>query len=167
MITYRPAVEFKQGTIRDLLVQSYADLIKQDPEHWEKEKKKWLEFDNEIFTNPETVGRCVIVSSRDGRAAGFVSYDPRQKPLGLIGHNCVIPEFRGHGLGRMQINEVLETLKKQGFSRVEATTSEHPFFKPARKMYLRCGFAEKEVKPGGPDPAYGLMIFEKDLVIMD
>ena len=39
-----------------------------------------------------------------GRIAGFGSWDPRQAPdYGIIGHNCVLPEFRGEGLGKQQI----------------------------------------------------------------
>jgi GNAT superfamily N-acetyltransferase len=164
MITYGPVFDFKQGTLKDLLIRSYSDLLKSDPEHWEKEKIKWLKFDAEVYANFETIARCVTITSSDGKAAGFFSYDPRQKPLALIGHNCVVPEFRGKGIGKMQINQLLEILKQQGFSRVEAVTGEHPFFAPARKMYFKCGFSEKEITPGGPNPEYGLIRFEKTLI---
>jgi hypothetical protein len=48
-------------------------------------------------------------------------------------------------------------LRRLPVKRVIVATNEHPFFMPAQKMYLACGFAENRRYPGGPDPAYRMI----------
>ncbi|MFH1368064.1 MAG: GNAT family N-acetyltransferase [Elusimicrobiota bacterium] len=163
MINYELAEEYKEGTIKDLLVRSYAELLEFDPEHWEPEKKKWVAFDAAIYANPDTVGQCVFVMLNDWKIIGFASYDPRQKPVAIIGHNCILPEFRGKGFGAMQMNELLEKVKKLGFKKAEVTTNENPFFEPAKKMYLKCGFFLSDMIIGGPEGKYKMIKLVKDL----
>jgi GNAT superfamily N-acetyltransferase len=126
-----------------------------------EEQNKWLDYDREVFENPDTVGASLFVTTVGTEAIGFASWDPRQGPeLAVIGHNCVLPEHQGRGRGKAQIREVLRRLTAAGFRRALATTSEDPFFEPARRMYLACGFREARGRSGGPDPRYQVVDYE-------
>lgn len=155
LLTFRPVTQYKAGIIASLLHQCYAKILLAEPLYWQTEEANWLLFDQEVFENPETVGQCVFINCLGEEEIGFGSFDPRQRPnLGIIGHNCVLPHFQGKGYGKRQILEILERFKQMGIKRAKATTSEHPFFLPAQKMYLMCGFQEKRRLIGGPDPRY-------------
>lgn len=77
--------------------------------------------------------------------------------------NCIVSEFRGRGYGTQQILETLNRLRGLEIKRTIVSTSEHPFFLPARKMYLSCGFEESKRYMGGPDPRYRLIEYSKNL----
>jgi len=125
------------------LCQSYADLIKSDPIHWKHEENNWNEFDRDAFSNPETVGACVFLSWNGRELVGFASFDPRQRPLcGIIGHNCILPEFRGKGFGKQQVDEILDRFMILKIQTCKVTTNDNPFFVPAQRMYKSCGFQE-------------------------
>lgn len=151
------------GVIADLLGRSYAQMLAEDPEHWGPERANWAEFDRQVFENPDTIGRCVFVTCVDGEPVGLASFDPRQKPVGIVGHNCIVPEFRGRGLGRAQIQEVLRQLRERGFARAVVSTGQQEFFAPARRMYESCGFRETGRPAGGPNPAYELVEYELEM----
>ncbi len=94
------------------------------------------------------------------RAIGLGTWDPRQGPaVGIVGHNCVIPDYQGQGIGRRQVQEILRRFRQRGFARAAVTTSEHPFFVPAQRMYAACGFTLVGRRSGGPDPRYGVLDF--------
>jgi len=94
------------GVIASVLKRSYAGLLESDPAHWQPEVPKWEEFDRDVFAHPETVGSCVFLSWSAGQLVGFGSFDPRPKPeFGIVGHNCILPDFRGRGYGKEQIRE--------------------------------------------------------------
>lgn len=133
------------GLIASLLKQSYAVLLESEPEVWGPEGLKWERFDADVFCHPDTIGATVFLSRVGDTTVGFASYDPREKPeIGVIGHNCVLPEFRNKGLGRQQIQEVLRRFRSMGIRQARVSTLDHSFFIPARHMYLACGFREAE-----------------------
>jgi len=162
MLTFKPIIQYQVGTVAFLLLQSYADLLLNPL--WEGEKERFIQADREVFANPDTVGKCTFATCLRGALIGFASFDPRQKPeLGIIGHNCILPEFRGNGYGKQQILEVLSRFKSREIGKAVVSTSEHPFFLPAQRMYLSCGFQEKRRYTGGPDSRYRLIEYERDL----
>ena len=164
MLAFKPVTHYKKGLIASFLHQCYARLLLDEPFCWQQEVEKWLQFDNDVFNNPETIGRCVFITCFNEIEIGFVSFDPRQRPeLGIIGHNCVLPYFQDKGFGRGQILEILERFRQKGIRWARVVTSCHPFFAPARKMYLRCGFCENRWLIGGPDPRYELVDSEISL----
>jgi len=141
-ITFTSIAGEKEGTIARLLQKSYAALLATDP-IWQSECANWEQYDKEVFDNPETVGSCIFLTRLDGDIVGFASWDPRQCPeYGIIGHNCVLPEFRGRGFGKYQIDEVLRRLRALGTRKANVSTNDHPFFLPAQRMYMACGFRE-------------------------
>jgi GNAT superfamily N-acetyltransferase len=165
MLTFTPISLYHPGALADLIKESYAVLVKDSPEYWEAEKENWEDFDRQAFAHPDSVGKCVFVSVLDDRPVGLASYDPRQEPrYGIVGQNCILPEFRGRGFGKLQILEVLRRLKDRGIATAQVTTSEHPFFAPARKMYESLGFQEVRRFPGGPDPGYSVIELEMPLI---
>jgi GNAT superfamily N-acetyltransferase len=71
-----------------------------------------------------------------------------------------LPEFRAKGFGTLQIKEILRRFKDAGYERAFVRTGEHPFFIPAQKMYLACGFKECERHPTGDQPNFGTIDYE-------
>jgi len=152
------------GLIASLLKQSYAELLESDPEQWRSEVPKWEQFDREVFEYPETVGLCVFLSWFDDQLVGFGSYDPQQKPeSGIVGHNCVLPESRGRGFGKQQIQEIIRRFRAMGIRLARVSTGEHPFFIPAQRMYTACGFQETGRRPWDGDPSQNLIEYEMRL----
>ena len=144
-LVFTSIAKHKPGAIFSLLRESYA-LIWND-----KLEETMRKFDCEVFENPRTVGACTFITCLDGQPIGLASYDPRLGPeSAIIGHNCILPDYQGRGFGRQQIAEILLRLRAQGFAKVTVTTSDHPFFIPAQKMYQACGF--REVRRLGQHP---------------
>lgn len=160
-LTFTPTQSTQPGTITSILVECYAELLSIEPAIWQNEKQAWQAFDMEVYSHLDTIGRCVFFTCLDGELIGFSSYDPRPCPAwGVIGHNAVRPRFRGRGAGRLQILETLERLQRMGAAKARVTTSAHPFFVPAQRMYLSCGFIETGRAAGGPDPRYPIIEYE-------
>lgn len=159
MLKFKQITEYEPGIVFSLLSQSFAEL-------WNDElEEKMKQFDKEVFENPDTVGACAFISTLNGKPVGMASWDPRQGPeLGIIGYNCILPEYHGKGFGKAQIEEVLKRWKKQGFKKASVTTGQHPFFEPADKMYLACGFKETRRYNEGRDSRYGSIDYELELV---
>lgn len=157
-LTFNEIAKYEPGIIRDLLFASYAEILDQDLQ------EQFRQFDREVFENPDTVGACTFITTIDSDIIGMASYDPRQAPkMGIIGHNCILPEHQEKGYGRQQILEIIRRLKARHIRRAAVTTSKHPFFGPACRMYLSCGFSELENKRKNPKDRYKTVYFEMDL----
>nr|AQS28971.1 hypothetical protein [uncultured archaeon] len=92
------------------------------------------------------------------------SYDPRQGPeFGIIGDNCILPKFRGNGYGKKQIEEILKRFRERKFRNARVSTSEHPFFISAQKMYPSIGFNETRRFKKKPDSKYRDIEYEMKL----
>jgi GNAT superfamily N-acetyltransferase len=151
MIEFTSFQQHKSGLVVSLLSQSYAEYFQYEPGYERAWLRSWEEYDRQVFQNPDEIGSCGFVTWVDGRIVGFASWDPRRFPeAGIIGHNCVLPAFRGNSHGKRQIVEILRILKESGFKKAFVTTGEHRFFTPAQRMYRSCGF--QEVKRGFSDP---------------
>jgi GNAT superfamily N-acetyltransferase len=160
-LTYTSPFERGRGVIAGLLKRSYAGLIASDPEHWKSEEDNWEQADRSVFDNPDTVGVCTFLSWVDTDVVGFFSFDPRPRPLyALIGHNCILPEFRGRGFGKQQILEILRRFRETGIRLAKVSTNDHPFFVPAQRMYISCGFQEVMRVPWDRDPKHNLIHYE-------
>ena len=150
-----------RGLIASMLKRSYAALLAADASNWLPEVYRWEEFDREVFDNPNEVGACVFLSWSGDQLVGFASYDPRQRPdVGIVGHNCILPEFRGNGFGKEQIKEVLRRFRTMGISLARVSTLDTPFFTPARRIYAACGFRETARHPWDVDPLHDVIEYE-------
>lgn len=164
------------GTIADLLIRSYAELLRttrsaprpaacdaagQASDLWHGLAESLRAYDAAAYANPGTVGRALFVTTLDGKPVGMASWDPRGLPaLVELGHNCVLPDYQGRGIGHAQIREALRRIAQlPGGSgcAVEVTTDDHPFFLPALHQYLACGFVELRRWPDEHDPRHRLI----------
>jgi len=163
-ITYTSPLHEKPGLITEIIERSYKRLAILDTFVWSGENAKWWNFEKEIFRYPHAVGACVFLTWYDGRLAGFGSYNPRLGlELGMVGHNCILPEFQGRGLGKKQIGEILQRLRSMAIKTASVSTSSHPFFIPAQRMYVSCGFTEIGRRPWNSDPPLDIIDYEKNL----
>jgi hypothetical protein len=140
---------FEKGVVFDLLYRAFGQLMNQEME------AKLRRFDQEVFENPETVGKCVFLTQLDNDIIGMASWDPRQFPKAVIGYNCIVPGFQGIGFGKLQLCEVLNRLALGGFTEISATTGDHPFYEPSQNMFKSCGFDEINRNETSSDPRYG------------
>jgi GNAT superfamily N-acetyltransferase len=158
--SFCPVSAGHEGLLAEMLMDSYRPLFEENP-GWEHLPGSFRQFDTEVFRNLETLGRCVFLTCIDGQFAGFSSFDPRQVPSGaIIGHNCVVPRFQSRGLGAAQVLETLRRMKVLGCRRATVTTSTHPFFLPARRMYKSGGFSEADGRAAAPGSGIS---FEREL----
>ncbi|MFC1763990.1 GNAT family N-acetyltransferase [Planctomycetota bacterium] len=163
-IEFKSPLTFERGFLYGLLEQGYADLLESDLVCAEELKAQWRQFDHDTFAYPETIGACVLVSLLDQQAIGLVSWNPRGLPAqGLIGQNCILPPYRQRSFGRQQIHKAIEILTYRQAQRIIVSTSSHPFFVAAHRMYEACGFrktgrSQKENLPGIEVIEYALTI---------
>lgn len=157
-LAFRSAVQYEPGIVYSILASCYGDILDAAFE------ERLREFDRAVFANPHTVGACALVTSVDNDPVGLVSYDPRQGPrFGLIGHNGILPPYRQRGYGTQQIEEVLRIFRTREYERACVSTSEHPFYQAARRMYEACGFrACRRTEPSEPGP-YRVIHYEMPL----
>ena len=141
-LRFEPIADHPPGILFDLLCRAYTACAEAEPELVRPWQDDWRAFDAYVFENPDTAGRCGFVSTVEGTAVGFATWDPRTRPVVRIGHHCIAPEACGHGYGKAQLFEMLRRLREDGFERAEATTGAHAFFSPAVHTYLACGFHE-------------------------
>ena len=149
-LEFRAVREFKKGLIYSLINDSYQGLLEIFPLHKEKLQHQWQTTDDFAFENKDTpVADCFFITCLKNIPIGMGSFDPRNSPESIeIGQNCILPEYRGNGFGKMQLLHILQLVKQQQPSRVQAVTNSHAFFLPAQRMYLSCGFQEKARFPG-------------------
>jgi ribosomal protein S18 acetylase RimI-like enzyme len=69
----------------------------------------------------------------------------------------VVPERRGHGLGRALLEAAMEHAKERGAAHIDLGTSEDDV--AARALYESAGFTNREGAPDGPRMLY----YERDL----
>jgi GNAT superfamily N-acetyltransferase len=157
-LTFNESMDFEPGIIFRLLSECYTEILDQQLQ------VQLQKFDQAVFSNPETVGACTFITTLDSEVIGMASYDPRQAPeLGIIGHNCILPEHQRKGYGKQQIQEAISRLKMIRVRRISVSTSEHPFFEPARRMYLSCGFFELAKQRKNPQELYKTVYYEMEL----
>ncbi len=144
MIGFTPFAYYEPGLIWRILAVSYASLLQELPKDRVTELlADWQGYDTAVFEEPDTIGGSGFVTSLKGHVIGFASWNPTRWPsLGILGHNCVLPEYRRKGYGQLQIGEILRRFTRAGYARARVQTDEHPFFAAARTMYESCGFAE-------------------------
>ena len=143
MITYKEIDFFKQGIIENLLKNSYKDLFRYFPNEKRRLYDQWEREDKDSFNNLDTIGRHVLFTCINDNPIGYFSWDDRQYPLGIVGQNCILPDYQGQGYGKKQIEYIIELFQCDKFNEVKAITGDHEYFITAQKMYLSCGFQQK------------------------
>ena len=69
----------------------------------------------------------------------------------------VVPDRRGHGLGRALMDAVIAVAREKGAGHIELNTSDDDV--AARALYEKLGFTNREGKPDGPVMYY----YERDV----
>jgi len=79
-----------------------------------------------------------LVAEDRGRVVGYVSAVIRRDGTGHVVSICVDPDYRGRGIGKALMNEILKKLRESGVCRVrlEVRVSNEV----ARRLYERLGF---------------------------
>lgn len=140
-VEFIPLPSLERGGIMAMLESAYGNPGQIPPEAVVFWRHGWQAYDDLVFNDPHGAGAAGFVARVAGIPVGFVSWDPREYPeLAVLGHNCVLPEYRGRGIGTTQVREAVRRLKGAGFRRAATTTGAGPFFAPARRMYEKCGF---------------------------
>lgn len=119
-------------TFRELLHRKYGW---QEPDYWRQAKA------DEVAAQCRNAPDLVLVAELDGRVVGYATYHYRSdERWGVVGNNCVDPDYRGRGIGTALIAAVIERLKALGSTIITVTTLEHDL--PARRVYEKNGFEE-------------------------
>ncbi|MDF1539138.1 MAG: GNAT family N-acetyltransferase, partial [Candidatus Thorarchaeota archaeon] len=106
-----------------------------DPkEDWEAKKTKQ---NHDLFAkHPE----WVWVLEKDAVIIGFVTFLlKRDKSIGIIENNVVLPEFAGKGLGKFMYRSVLQYFREQNIKYAHVETGLDSPHGPARKAYEGVG----------------------------
>ena len=148
MITHKPIYFFDPGIIQRLLKITYNDLFQYFPNEKRRLYDQQEPEDNEAFCNPDTIGRHVLFTCINDNPIGYFSWDDRHYPIGIVGQNCILPNYQGQGLGKKQIELIIEIFQREKFKEIRVTTGDHKFFSTAQKMYINCGFQEKRKTQG-------------------
>ncbi len=165
MIIPKSISGYLKGTIKFLLEASYKPFHLEFPEYMDENMKSFFECDSFFYDNPEIAEKCSFISEYEHKVVGMCCWDPRNFPVAIIGHNCILPEFRRLGLGKEQMRVALRILKEKGFKMVRVSTSLMEFFIPAQKMYTGVGFEETnpDVNLQQPEGMHNHIYYELDL----
>ncbi len=134
--------EMPRGTLYSLLLDAYSG----ERRLTNKFSHEWEKFDEFIYDNLEFTDGTGFITMEGERPIGFISWDPRMLPEHVeLGHNCIINELKGKGLGSHQLEEALVMIKELGPKRIIVRTGKSRFFEPARRMYEKAGFIKKRI----------------------
>ncbi len=165
MVEFTPFSAHAPGLIVALLRRSYAAFFAELPHCYDEWLPGWRAYDAAVFAQPETVGACGFVTCVDDLPVGFASWNPREFPaVGIIGHNCIVPEQQGQGIGGQQITEILRRFRASGVRRARVTTGTHSFFVPAQRMYIARGFGEVRRRMVDAPVPYEVIDYELALI---
>ena len=145
---FKPITDFKPGQIQELTKNCYRGFIEYFPDEKNRLYHQWENEDKLAFQNIDTIGRHILFSIIENNLIGFFSWDERKFPNGIVGQNCILPDFQEHGYGAQQIEKIIDILKTNKFKTLSADTGDHKFFTPAHKMYEKNGFKIKQKRKG-------------------
>jgi hypothetical protein len=132
--------EYDRGILLRLLLDAYAGA----PELVERYGADWAEFDSFVYDHLSFMDACGFMAVEDGRAVGFMSWDPRRLPDSVeIGHNCIVRACQSLGKGKEQLRLGLDRIRELRPKKIIVKTGRLDFFLPAQRMYLSAGFRFK------------------------
>jgi ribosomal protein S18 acetylase RimI-like enzyme len=131
--------KYNRGTLFHLLRQAYSFH-----EKWEHNfSEKWRESDNFLFDNLQIADKYGFVTRLNEEPIGYAIYDPRHLPeYAIVGDNCIIPKYKGMGYGLLQMQELINRIKKNDVMKIYVSTNLDLI--PAQHMYERVGFVKLE-----------------------
>jgi ribosomal protein S18 acetylase RimI-like enzyme len=85
-----------------------------------------------------TRGRCVL-GAESGQVVGY-TWCTIERGVGTLGRIAVVPDARGHGVGRALLDEALSHMLRDGAGAVSLCTQEHNT--ASRALYASAGLRE-------------------------
>lgn len=141
-IKFHKISDFEQRIkFSDLLVDAYSF----NKNSVEANIERWRENDNFFYdyVGLETADTCCVITTLHNKIIGFICWDPRNLPeYAIIGDNCIITKYKGKGYGKLQLQEAISRIIKNGVRKIYVTTNEGLF--PAPRMYESVGFMKME-----------------------
>lgn len=105
-------------------------------------------FDEELWRKkPNTRVLYGTHAPADGAPPDLAAYAVyvRQKGMALLHKVCVVEAYRRQGVGQQLMSYIHERLRKEGCQYIQLWVDGAR--EPARALYRRCGFEEREVIP--------------------
>lgn len=105
-------------------------------------------------------GGALLLAASDGQAAGTIALRRLNEASAEVKRLYLRPPFRGHGLGRLLVEAVIERARSLGYERIYADTL--PVMTDALSLYQRMGF--ERVAPYSPHPTPGAIFLQLELL---
>lgn len=108
-LTFEKISLFQRGILYRQLVDAYSF-----DDRWKAYcEKDWIVYDNFFFDNLAIADKYGFITVLDNVAIGHISWDPRNAPEYVqIGHNCIVPEYKGNGYGKRQLQEAIHRIQQ-------------------------------------------------------
>ncbi len=119
-------------------------------------------FEKELAGLPGKYGPphgCLLLAMEETDAAGCMAARPLEAHICEMKRLYVRPSYRGLGLGRLLIREIIEEAHGFGYSRMRLDTLTR--LKPANSLYEALGF--KQIAPYYSNPLPGVVYWELKL----
>lgn len=97
---------------------------------------------------------CLILARLDGKPVGCVAFYAHGPSTVEVKRMFVLPQARGHSIGRRMVEELLAQARTAGFQRV--LLSSHHSMDAAHATYRRAGFREVPVSAEFPSALAGI-----------
>ena len=145
-IKYHQVKSQQHKTKASALIREYLDYLNLKVQH-----NYGLEFDVDAMVDSDLTdddkfsppnGRFYLVKFNN-QTAGVGCLKKLQNRVGEIQRMYVLPEFRGHGIGRAIVNRLVDDARLIGYSKLKLESLE--FLNSAHALYRSIGF--KEINP--------------------
>ena len=134
-IEFKKVSDFHRGMIFDLLKDAYSF----DSRYEQSCITNWLETDDFFFDNLHIADKYAFITTLNDEVIGFAVWDPRNMPEHAeIGHNCIVTKHKGHGYGKLQLQEAVNRITRNDVRKIIVTTNDDLI--PAQRMYESVGF---------------------------
>jgi GNAT superfamily N-acetyltransferase len=87
----------------------------------------------------------VFMALLDGEPCGCLALDQRDTQTGIVKRLYVKPAFRGHGIARALMDDLLAAARERGYTRVILDTNREQLA-AAYQLYLSMGFTEYDAQ---------------------
>jgi GNAT superfamily N-acetyltransferase len=136
------------------LMREYVEALEADI--------SFQDFETEYASLPGKYARpegVVLIAWTADEAVGIVAYRPLERRICEMKRLYVLPPFRGTGLGRLLVEELVRDARSHGYRRMVLDTL--PSMRPAQAAYSAMGFQPIPAYYDNPLP--GVMYMALDL----